>query len=234
MRTAILLPGQIRNAKQCHKSIIEHVVKPYLADVFIESWLPNNYTLDHRKQLIPNDMSTDELLREYKPKLATFENFDSSELVSTLSKIEINNRKAFDGSWAHETIIPNIFYMYYKVWLCYESVLRYEKLNNVQYECIVRLRFDLEFEEFPLMTNLKPNTIYVPSGSDHRGGLNDLVAIGDRESMSRYCNTYLNLMQYARSGIGFHPESILRHHIMSSSINIERFNIKYKLRGQYI
>lgn len=234
MKTAVLLSGQIRNAKQCYNSILEHVVNPYQADVFIESWMPDNYTLDHRNQLISNDMSTDELLKKYKPKLAIFENFDNSELTSALSKIDIKNRQAFDGSWAHETIIPNIFYMHYKVWLCYEAVLRYERLNNVSYDCIIRLRFDLQFEEFPLMSDLKPSRIYVPTGSDHRGGLNDLVAIGDRDSMAKYCNLYLNLLQYAKSGVGFHPESILRHHIMSNSIDVERFEMKYKLRGQYV
>lgn len=234
MRTAILLPGQIRNAKACFESIIRNVIEPYDADVFIESWLPENNTLDHRNQLISNDMSIDELFEKYKPKVATFENFDTSELISKLKNLNIKNKKAFDGSWAQETIIPNIFYMHYKVWRCCESMLRYEQINGITYERIIRLRFDLEFEEFPRQEDMKPNTIYVPEGSDHRGGLNDLVAFGTRDSMFIYCALYPLLMQYAEAGIGFHPESILRHHMLFNSMNIERFKMKYKLRGRYV
>lgn len=234
MKTALLISGQIRNAKECYPSLYEHIIKPYQADVFVDTWLPNNYTLDHRGQYIPNDMSVDEVLREYRPKLSTFEDFDTSRLIQALSKVNIENRKAYDGSWAHETIVPNIFYMYYKVWRCFDLMKNYESLNEVKYDLVIRMRFDLQFDEFPMIKDLAPSSVYVPSGSDHRGGLNDLLAYGDNASMERYCLLFPSLFNYANSGMGFHPESVLRQHIEISKIKIERFDLKYKLRGEYV
>lgn len=234
MKTAVLISGQIRNAKECYPSLHEKIIQPYGADVFIDSWLPNNYTLDHRGQYIPNDMTVDEILREYRPKLATFEDFDTSRLHQTLGKTNIENRQAFDGSWAHETIIPNIFYMYYKVWRCFDLMRNYESLNDIKYDCVIRMRFDLSFDDFPLFREVAPDTVYVPSGSDHRGGLNDLMALGDAASMERYCLLFPSLFNYANSGMGFHPESILRHHMNLSKLVVDRFDVKYKLRGEYV
>lgn len=234
MKTAVLISGQIRNAKECYPSLYEKIIKPYGADVFIDTWLPHNNTLDHRNQFIPNDMTVDELLLEYRPKLSTFEDFDHSKLIKALEKVNIENRQAFDGSWAHETIVPNIFYMYYKVWRCFDLMKNYESLNDIKYDCVIRMRFDLSFDEFPLFQELTPNTVYVPSGSDHRGGLNDLMAIGDNASMEKYCLLFPSLFNYANSGMGFHPESVLRHHFNLTRLNCDRFDLKYKLRGEYV
>jgi hypothetical protein len=234
MKTAVLISGQIRNAKECYPSLYENIIKPYQADVFIDSWLPNNYTLDHRGQYIPNDMSVDDVLREYRPKLATFEDFDNSKLVQALSKVDIQNRKAYDGSWAQETIIPNIFYMYYKVWRCFDLMKNYESLNETRYDLVFRMRFDLQFDSFPVHQEIAPNSVYVPEGFDHRGGLNDLMAFGDNSSMEKYCLLFPSLFNYANSGMGFHPESILRQHLEIGKTKVERFSLKYKLRGEYV
>lgn len=233
MKTAVLLSGQFRNAKECYPSLYEHLIRPYKADVFIDSWLPNNYTLDHRNQFIPNDMTVDEVLMEYRPKLSTFEDFDNSKLMTALSKVDIKNRQAFDGSWAHETIVPNIFYMYYKVWRAFDLMKNYESLNEIKYDCVIRMRFDLSFESFPIIEP-QPGSVYVPSGSDHRGGLNDLMALGDNATMEKYCLLFPSLFNYANSGMGFHPESVLRQHLEMSRVKVERFDIQYKLRGEYV
>lgn len=234
MKTAVLISGQIRNARECYPSLYEKIIRPYDADVFIDTWVPNSNTLDHRNQYIPNDMTSDEVLREYRPKLATFEDFDNSRLTDALKKMNIESREAFDGSWAHETIVPNIFFMYYKVWRCFDLMRNYESLNGMKYDCVIRMRFDLDFDEFPYFQELSKDTVYVPAGSDHRGGLNDLMALGDPSSMERYCLLFPSLFNYANSGMGFHPESILRHHMNLSKLDVQRFDLKYKLRGEYV
>lgn len=233
MKTAVLISGQIRNAKECYQSLFEHIINPYKADVFIDTWLPHNYTLDHRNQFIPNNMMVDEVLREYRPKLSTFEDFDSSPLMNAIGKVNIQNREAYDGSWAHETIAPNIFYMHYKSWRCYELMRNYESINDVRYNRIIRMRFDLAFDGFPIIEP-ESNTIYIPEGGDHRGGLNDLMALGDADSMKRYFEVFNNLFSYANAQMGFHPESIMRKHLEFSNLKVKRFSINYKLRGEYL
>ena len=233
MKTALLLSGQVRDAKNCFPTLKQHIIEPYQADVFIDTWVPDSHVLDHRGQLIADDLSTQEVLSLYKPKLAMFEDFNSSPFFRRIKDYNIDNRTAYDGSHAWETKIENVFYMYYKVWTCFQNMKHYEEMNNFRYDRVIRMRFDLLFESFPIVEVL-PGIVYVPSGFDHRGGINDLLSLGTRETMAKVCGLFENLVQYANDGVGFHPESILRTHIDKCELGIDRFPVKYKLRGEYV
>lgn len=233
MKTAVLISGQVRDAKQCYPTLNEHIIQPYNADVFIDTWAPNSEIIDHRGQLIPNDLSAQEILNLYKPKLALFEDFNSSPLFQRIRDYKIDNRTAYDGSHAWETKIENVFYMYYKVWTCFKRMKHYEEMNNFRYDRVIRMRFDLLFESFPIV-EVAPETVYVPQGFDHRGGINDLLSLGTRETMEKVCGLFTNLVKYANDGVGFHPESILRTHMNRCGLDIDRFPVKYKLRGEYV
>lgn len=233
MKTAILLSGQVRDAKECFSTLKQHLIEPYNADVFIDTWLPKNKVLDHRGNLIEDNLTCDEILELYKPKLAMFEDFDSSPVFQRIKELNITNRTAYDGTHAWETKIENVFYMYYKVWRCLQHMKHYEAFNAFQYDLVIRARFDLMFESFPIIEP-KVRTVHVPAGFDHRGGINDLLSLGNRETMEKVCDLFSKLIQYGSIGIGFHPESILRKHFDLSGLDIDRFPVKYKLRGEYV
>jgi len=233
MRTAILLSGQIRDARDCFPTLDQHIIQPYNADVFIDTWVPESQVLDHRGQLITDNLSTQEVLKLYKPKLAMFEDFNASPLFERIRNYKIENRTAYDGSHAWETKIENVIYMYYKVWRCLQHMKHYEIMNNFTYDRVIRMRFDLQFESFPVV-DTQPGNVYVPAGFDHRGGINDLLSMGTRETMEKVCDLFLKTMQYAESGVGFHPESLLRTHMEKCGLVINRFPVRYKLRGEYV
>lgn len=46
MRTAILLSGHMRTYKDCYKSLLENLVKPYGADVFVSTWDTLGYSIN--------------------------------------------------------------------------------------------------------------------------------------------------------------------------------------------
>lgn len=230
MRTAILLSGQIRSAKYCIKSLMRHVVEPLQADIFIDTWIPRAYEKDRLGNLILNTLTIDEVLSRYRPRAITIEEFDQSPLVQEIGRNRNESKVGYDGSDAPETKLENIYYMHYKIWRANALKNAYEKINDIHYGRVIRLRFDLEFESFP---EIEPerNTLYIPEGWDYRGGINDLLVVGDSESIDKYCDVYVNLRKYARAGIGFHPESILRHHLEASNVRIVRFELDYKLNG---
>jgi hypothetical protein len=233
MKTAILISGQVRDARECFPTLRDHIINPYNADVFIETWIPDNNVLDHRGQLISNNLSSDEVLTMYKPKMARFEDFDNSPLIENIKSLNIQARTAYDGSSAWETKIHNVFFMYYKVWRCFNLMEEYEKVNSVVYDRVFRMRFDLKFDSFPIIEPAE-QTVYVPAGFDHRGGINDLLSFGDRKTMQKVCDLFRNLLSYSSQGIGLHPESVLRRHYEIQNLNVQRFDIKYKLRGEYV
>lgn len=78
----------------------------------------------------------------------------------------------------------------YKVYKCYNLIQEYEKENNIQYDIILKSRFDM------IITNLNTinirslnfeNNIYL---SKHEHYVNDWWALGGRFIMSKYCNYY--------------------------------------------
>lgn len=236
MKTAILLSGQIRDARNCFPTHKTFLIDQYNADVFIDTWSPNNNTLDHRGQLIKNDLTPNDVFDLYKPKFATFEDFDNSPLMTRIGSLSFQSEtayNAYDGTYAYETKIQNVIYMYYKIWRVFELMRQYEQLNNIVYDQVIRMRFDLFFESFPII-ECKENTVYVPAGFDHRGGISDLLSMGTRATMQIACSVYTHLLEYYNMGIGLHPESVLRRHFEIEKLNIERFNIRYKLRNEYV
>jgi hypothetical protein len=233
VKTAVLISGQIRNAKECVDSLRAKVIGPYNADVFIDTWTPESKIIDHRGNFLTNDASADEVLSLFKPKIAIFEDFNTSPVFDRFKDHGITNKFAYDGSYAYETRVENIFYMYYKIWRCFQTIVHYENMNGFKYDAIIRMRFDLMFDDFQVI-DVQPNTIYIPEGFNHRGGYNDLLSLGSREVMEKICLLCTKLVEYANGGIGFHPESVLRKHIENNGISVVRFPVKYRLRGEYV
>ena len=232
IKTALQISGQIRDAKNCFESVKTHILDKFNPDVFIDTWKPSNRIMDHRGAYIPNDMTIDEVIEGYNPKVIQVEDFDTP-LMKHIAEFPYQRLNAYDGTFPWETKFQNVFYMYYKVWKANIHKCSHENLNAIKYDRVIKSRFDLKFDEFPDIIPEK-NTVYVPSGWDCRGGLSDLLAIADSETINKYCRLFECLKTYHDNGITLHPESVLRKHLEFQGIKIERFNLKYYLRGMYL
>ena len=230
MKTAVLLSGQIRNAKDAAPSIKQHIIDKYNADVFVSTWRPTPNIISYAGHNIPNDLTLDEVHTIYAPKMMEVEDFDTSPLIESISNDLPTNKTGYNGEVEESTLILNVFSMYYKVWRANRVRLDYERINKVKYDCIIRLRFDVKFDDFPLIEPT-PNTMHIPVGSDWRGGIGEMVAISDGAAMTLYSDIYNWLYRYNEMGHGLHPESILRKHLEFNHLNIERFPCKFFMRG---
>lgn len=234
MRTALLLSGQMRNAKQHWDSIKTNIVDKFSADVFMSTWSDHSVIVDHRGDVAQNDTTISELLFAYRPKVCDVEENDSPLFSSfkAFENIPQNSvyRIAYDGSNAWESKINNVVFMYYKMWKVYKIMQNYEQTNNVRYDRVIRTRFDLGMGDFPEIIPAE-NTIYVPEGMNPRGGLCDLISVGDTKSTETYCRLFETIMWRMQNGKTMHPESALRDHLNIHNINIERFSLEYYLRG---
>lgn len=85
------------------------------------------------------------------------------------------------------------------------------------YDVYVITRPDIRFSA-PIDFTVEPNTVYIPSGNDHRGGINDQFAFGDYESMKWYCDLFTHYLEYFNSGEIFHPEYYLSLHLRKSRV----------------
>lgn len=210
MKTALLISGMFRGSDD-YENIRQQIIEPYEADVFLDIWTPEH----------PH--SIDQIHDSYRPVAMTMEQYQP------LPNLPEHVFKA-SGVVARESKVSNVFAMFHRVYQCNELRKRYEQTHNIQYERVIRFRFELTFSSFPVITP-EPNTCHIPQGSDY-GGVNDMVAISDAQTMDRYCSTYLKLREYQAARLPTHPESVVKSHLEREGVVVKRFQVKGNLRGR--
>jgi hypothetical protein len=214
MKVAVLLSGKFRNSYEEYKSIKKNLIDKYNADIFI------NYVYDNTIDINPI-----ELINLYNPKNIQFTQLPNTviDMVDTVSNY----------SKADESNTLSIFSMWYGIKKTNELKVNYELENNFKYDVVIRARFDTEILN-KVELKLVQNSIFIPIGSDHRGGYNDLFAYGSSNTMDYYCSTFDNLIQYIIDGELIHPECLLRYHLDKHNFTFIRTNIPLKLRGRLV
>lgn len=170
MKIAILLTGNLRSWRICchilKKSILDH----YDCDIFMSVDLKNN--IQNENKNLPNDTSLNELndaINFYNPKKVYYAtNYDFTDEYTKLKNIKtakiyekgtidisFNNdvyafSKSYDDTKINQ-IVPitfnnnyfkAIYAQYFNVLKCYELMSEYSKDNNINYDIVMRLRFD--------------------------------------------------------------------------------------------
>jgi hypothetical protein len=217
-------------------NILEQVILPYKADVFIDTWIPfgNTSIRTNDKSNIPQVI--EEYAEKYRPKMMVLDNFDDIPLTHQIRKVLPKSAMTY-GNVVESTFTnkENVMFMWYKIWKVNQLRKLYEQANRIRYDCIIRLRMDTSFKdgEFPVIEP-KRKSVYIPIGGDYEGGICDMLAIADPITMDLYCELYNEIYRYATAGIGIHPESMLRKHLEINRLNIERFDCTFALRGNIV
>lgn len=248
MKTAVCFSGRM-TYPQYADNIRKYVIDPYGADVFIDTWIPMYQTTanvapsaqDWEKIFVlgPDSVEVENsniqgFINLYQPKLINLELFDLMPLTHQVRSIIPTNTKTANGHDSPNTKKENVLFMWYKIWKCNQLRKFYEQTNRIRYDLVIRMRFDVTFESFPV---IKPEdqprrkTIYIPQGGDYCGGICDQVAFGDATSMDMYCDLWNEIYRYSVAGIGIHPESMLRKHLEINRLSVERFPAGLHLRG---
>jgi hypothetical protein len=94
----------------------------------------------------------------------------------------------------------NSYTMFYRIYECNNYSIEYEKKNNFEYDIIIRMRCDIILFERLYLENFKKNIIYFPTrnvkaetSNIYNLGITDQLFIGDRQTINKICNIYLNL-----------------------------------------
>jgi hypothetical protein len=246
-RTAVCISGRMSMIEN-YDNLRQHIIDPYMADVFIDTWIP--YTQNSMHVGPKSDMSDTEIrattifpdevpininqfIETYKPKSISLEFFDGMPLTHQIRSVLPKSKKSYDGHESHGTKTENVMFMQYKIWRCNQIRKLYEQTNRIRYDRIIRMRFDNTFDSFPVIEP-KPKVLYIPQHGDYCGGICDQMVIADSQTMDLYCDLYNDIYRYTVANIGIHPESILRKHIEVNRLAVERFKCGMKLRGKSI
>jgi hypothetical protein len=191
MKIAMTISGQPRRLESGFYELNKHFLSKYDIDVYMHSWKDEYYYKYHYGQLMHKykaDMSAyDKALELYQPKKHLFEKgirFDS---------YGIEDVGRFDSHFGMTLSIK-------RAWDLLES-------SGIQYDYIIRARFDLLFSHYtPInhpyltdITQLDPNKIHSFKHSFDRDGIwniNDQFGIGGYNAMKVYHNFFPNLINY--------------------------------------
>jgi hypothetical protein len=117
----------------------------------------------------------------------------------------------------------------------YDLFLKHAEENNKQYDIIMYLRNDLELYDKFNFEYPKDNNIYIPSGSDHQGGINDQIAYGNKDVMKIYSELISNSKKLFSDNIVsvVHPETILKAYLTNYNLIINRFTLSYIINKNF-
>ena len=234
MKTALLLSGQFREALLCFPSIKEKILDRFNPDVFISCWNPDgefSWTTSRSTENLVDSLSINEIIQMYKPKSIKSEDFNSPIIEKVIEKAW--NLDVY-GPMTGETNPVSIFCMWYKIRSAFDLMEQYELSVGEDYDLVIKGRFDINLhDDLVIPENLE--NISIPPGFDWRGGINDILAYGGRKSMGHYCKMYEVIEPYIiYDGIFFHPETLLKHHLVNSEFGFIRPDLRVSLRNSNI
>lgn len=220
MRVAICLSGQPRNSELCYPFIMDNIVncnKEHDFDFFIHTWEGSDGSSSWESS-IDNDKT--DVIKLYNPKKYLIEpqkifNNDVGDCIG-------------DGVGNMSKRMKSMFYSIFK---CNELKIEYEKENNFTYDCVIRIRFDLQLES-PLIIDMDLNKLTVKDEKSHdEWAINDHIAISNSKNMDVYSNMYNNLFKTCEiEKCRFYPEVILGRYIKINNIKLNKIYIDCIIR----
>lgn len=227
MKAAICLSGQLRNFKDCYESLLENIIRPTNADVYVYAWnfSPSSFQKDNVTQRFAENGTEEEFLDLYKPVIHKFECCD--KWLESINKYVLSPKNHYAKNKAPETNIERMMCMLYTSSSCFRIVDK-----KVDYDIVFRCRTEITYERKISTEDLTGGNLVIPHGTDGRGGYQDSFAFGPPDLMNIYTSLYHYVPIYANQGEMVHPEHLLKYHLTRQKAPVQRIDFPMKLRGR--
>ena len=204
-KIAILWPGRIR--------LFEETIWNYRRTIL--SLQDAGHIVDLYVSTYATESGIDDFCQLYNPRLIDVENTPTIHVPPVMGELNI----------LRVTSILYLHYKLYRLWNIFRSI-------EEKYDIIVRYRDRLLLER-PIPTTLGAG-LHIPSGGNHWGGINDVFAIGDYNSMQVYCSCYPQINHFIMGGVIHKHECINAANLSGSNITINRFPFAtYLIKDEY-
>jgi hypothetical protein len=205
MRVAVCISGQPRKALDTYLNIYKYIVQPNNADVFIHMhhdsnnpYIEKTYMDNGTCVCEPNiDKKVIEL---YQPKRYLIEpprNFQKPMFKVPEKRIgnvmKMNAHKNMTREEAKIHFIKQMTSMFYSIYKANELKELYANENNIHYDYVIRIRFDLLPEQPLLCEQLEPKYIYYVYMGQPDNLISDWFNIGSNAIMNIYSSMYLHM-----------------------------------------
>lgn len=205
MRVAVCLSGQMRSFRECYPGIYSHIIEPNKADVFIHTWYDEDQleliAYDTRRTNTTFKKGDDkELIALYKPvayhieKPISFKNPSIQLPESYISRTKGSIHKECSLQEVKDHAIHSTYSMFYSIYKCNEIKEKYAYANNLKYDVVIRLRYDLcvtehlVCEKYPTM-----ECIYYADLKQPDQLISDWINMGSTSIMNIYASIFLHI-----------------------------------------
>jgi len=204
-RIAVCISGQPRVAKETFHLIMNNIIRPNNADVFIHM----NYDIDYLymekshadKGKCQLESGIDQwVIGNYQPKRWLVEKpRDYKNDVIGISEKRLENHKRMNAhkGWTDEQhkkyIVRQMYNMYYSIYKANELKEIYMLETGQRYDYVFRIRFDITPKEVILARDYDPNFIYYLDISQPNSLISDWLNFGSNAIMNVYASLFLNL-----------------------------------------
>lgn len=234
MKIAVLFPGHPRTYKQTFENFKENILnvyKEYTLDIFIWAWDELGYwTPSNEDGSVPQygvygnsgKANIPEIINLYKPKKYRFEKLEEhTENIMSYQKKIIKKKYPFVRPF-------NNVSCWYTIHQCDMLRREYEKENNMEYDIVLRFRFDLEITRPIILTGRFTFStdiwgVPVPHGYD------DTLFFGTGKTMETICDLILNIEEIANSIIDWDSHSAFKYWVDKNYPNFEYRGFSTKL-----
>lgn len=239
INVAVCISGQMRSYKKCYNSLLNKIIVPLEADIFIHTWEKIGKSHKEKGKKINGKITKEELIDLY--------NADSLEIESQPSgSNEVFKNKKVPKELIKEEPLhyKSALPMYYQIYKSFKLLEKYSMKNNIRYDLVIRVRPDTMFKEkipnYIIESALKDSEMvfFADYAIDTDFQVCDKFAIGGYKGMKKYFSLWENIEEYWKDPIGVNPpethkvgERLMKYHVEESNIKARPFYLDiYNLR----
>jgi hypothetical protein len=228
MNVAVCFSGGIRYPHIGLESL-KKIIPNNNVKIFIHTWkvydrnlfLDTVHGLEYKEH--DNTLNTHySILESYDYETLLIENFD------TIKPLFEQKFQSLKFSKYHRNDIGPMS-MHYSIHKSNELKREYERQHNMIFDCVIRMRFDSDFQNKTLDLVNFNNGLFIPEGEDWNGGINDQFALGSSPTIDVYSDV-INHLESLQSH-SYHPETLLRKYLELKGISVQRFDFPVKINN---
>jgi len=204
-KVALCISGQPRCALETYNLIYENIILPNNADVFIHMNFDSNNPYiekshaDSGKCNLSSDIDK-RLIELYKPKCFLVEKpklFGNKHLKLPPARLkrsyDMNGHKGWTEDQHIEYTVRQLYSMYYSIYKCNEIKELYALENNINYDYVIRIRFDITPRDKIVCSSYDSNFIHYIDMNHQDELISDWLNFGSNSIMNIYASLFLHI-----------------------------------------
>lgn len=251
MKVAICYSGFLRNIQKTFPNIMSKMLKTHDVDFFIHTWDVDEYKEEnfYARDVISPKLILIEEQKNFQRNPYRFINCNitDTQYLKDL-KLSGENKKFFEApstennfkfdkelevvKFGHYSSFPyNFLSQFYSFYKAIELKKIYEQNNEIEYDCVIRIRPDVYLYDDINLSSLDMSLMNVFQAPLHKGTrltVNDHFACASSKLLDLYSECFLFLpTYYFVYGVDFIQEIILGKHLEVNDVKLNKMSTEY-------